>query len=140
MAGQPFHIPDHELSAAGPSDPPQPASFYCSAGEKRHSTLDLKHTPRLTDRNIEEDLGLKHINVAPAIIITNTLKRTHHLINNSCNLGLIYNSQFRLSFLSVMIIFYSPNYLQSSGNVAKSLQQDPRGQKSVYNMSLTVQS
>lgn len=76
LAGQPFHIPDHELSAAGPSDLPQPASFYCSAGGKRHSTLDLRHTPWLTDGNTA-DLGLKHIYVVPAIIITNTLKRTH---------------------------------------------------------------
>lgn len=51
LAGQPFHIPDHELSAVGLSDPPQPASSYCSAGEKRH-----KHT--MTDRLLEEDTSL----------------------------------------------------------------------------------
>lgn len=35
---QPFHIPAREPWAAGLSDPLQPASFYCSAFEKRHIT------------------------------------------------------------------------------------------------------
>jgi len=40
-AGRPSHIPDREPSAAGPSDPPRHASFYCSAGARgeRHGTL-----------------------------------------------------------------------------------------------------
>lgn len=33
LAGQSFRIPDHELSAAGPSGLQLPASSYWSAGE-----------------------------------------------------------------------------------------------------------
>lgn len=49
LPGQPCRILDHELSAAGPLDPPRPASSYCSVGERRQGNAKLDLTDGRTE-------------------------------------------------------------------------------------------